>query len=404
MNMRGMLRYQALVIRAGAVLLSLTATATLLAQVPDAARILVDPPAHFIDKNADNSHPTGLGPAQMRAAYGFDQLTNQGQGQTIGIIIALDAPTIESDLAVFDTQFQLPACNTNNGCFQKIYADGTPPPGDLDWALDAALDVEQAHSLAPAAKIILVEAGVNTLADLLHAVDVAIANGANQVSMSWTSLDFSGEQSYDYHFNVAAVTFLGSAGDNGHGVGYPSASPYVISVGGTSLKLTSLVPLPNSQQWHYGYESAWSRGGGGISAFEPEPSFQQGVQSTGFRSVPDVSSDSDPLSGVPVYDAYGGYQWTEQGGTSLAAPDWSAVFAIANSLRVKAGKSPISQALPDLYNFLATSGYADFHDITSGSNGSCGSVCEAGPGYDSVTGIGSPIVNKLVPALVKAAK
>jgi len=113
-----------------------------------------------------------------------------------------------------------------------------------------------------------------------------------------------------------------------------------------------------------------------------------------------VSYDADPKTGVPVYDSVGIYGllgWVEVGGTSMAAPEWAALFAIANSMRAAASKSPLNQVQFDLYPAAA-----DFHDIVSGTNGSCGAQCTAGPGYDFVTGIGSPVANLLIPVLVAA--
>ena len=155
---------------------------------------------------------------------------------------------------------------------------------------------------------------------------------------------------------------------------------------------------------NYGHETAWGGSSGGISTVEPGQSYQNGIfagcGSTGMRCVPDISSDANPSTGVPVYDTYGYSQWVEVGGTSVSSPDWSAVFAVANSSRATAGKGPLQNAIADLYTFYNTTQYADFHDITSGTNGSCGADCTAVVGYDLVTGIGSPRVNVLVPALV----
>lgn len=337
--------------------------------------------------------PKGFFPSQLRTAYGFNQLANQGQGQVIGIVDAFDDPNIESDLGVFTSEFKLTACTTANGCFQKIYATGTVPPKNTNWAAEISLDVEWAHAIAPQAKIMLVEAAGQTNAELYQAVDVAVANGATVVSMSWGTNEYTGEGSDDTHFNVPHVTFVAASGDSGHGVIYPAASPYVVGVGGTSLTLGT------GNVWQS--ETAWSGSGGGVSAYEPEPSYQAGAQNTGSRGVPDVAYDADPKTGVPIYISVGIYGllgWVEVGGTSMAAPQWSALFAIANSIRAGAGKSLLNQPQFDLYAFPA----ADFHDVVSGTNGSCGAQCTAGPGYDYVTGLGSPVGNVVIKALATA--
>jgi subtilase family serine protease len=374
----------------------------LVAQQRDGSHIFAQPPIRILNPQPDSPGPHGLFPAQIKAAYGFNSTPNQGAGQIIGIVDAYDDPNAESDLQVYDTQFGLPTCTTGNGCFTKIKVGN--PPGDSGWGLEISLDIQQAHGLAPAAKVILVEANSNSFADLLAAVDVARQNGATQISMSWSGGEDPSELGFDSFFNHPGVTFMASTGDGGHGVGYPAASPYVVAVGGTTLVLSTATPLPNPLLSNYGHETAWSGSGGGISAYEPGQAYQDGVfagcGSTGMRCVPDISSDANPGTGVPVYDTYGYGGWIQVGGTSVSSPDWSAVFAVANSSRAAAGKGTLQTAIADLYTFYNSTQYTDFHDVTSGTNGSCGAQCTAIVGYDLVTGIGSPKVNKLVPALV----
>jgi subtilase family serine protease len=333
----------------------------------------------------------------MRAAYGFNLIQNHGQGQTIAIVDAFDDPNIEADLGTFSTTFHLPPCTTANGCFKKIYATGTKPPSDTTgWSVEIALDVEWAHAIAPAAKIILVESANNTNSAMYLAVDVAVQNGASVVSMSWGGPEASNETTADFHFNVPNVTMVTSSGDSGHGAQYPAASPFVVAVGGTSLVI-------NGTTGAYVSEKAWSGSGGGLSRFEAQPIYQNGVQSTGKRGIPDVSYDADPATGVPVYNSFacGGAcptGWGQYGGTSISAPQWAALFAIANSQRVTAGKATLNQVQFLLY----PAAEADYHDVILGTNGACGARCTAGPGYDFVTGVGSPKANLLIPALVAA--
>lgn len=351
-------------------------------------------PPHHVKRHSVSS-PVGFAPAQIRHAYGFDSVANQGQGQVIAIIDAYDDPYIESDLGVFDSTFGLPTCTSQNLCFQKIYASGRRPKGNAGWALEIALDVEWAHAIAPQARILLVEAASNSFTNLMQAVDVAVQNGANVVSMSFGGYEFSDETSLDSHFKVQKVTFVASSGDSGNGVEYPAASPWVVAVGGTSLKLDA--------NGNYLIETAWSGSGGGISAYEPEPTYQQQFQITADgRGVPDVAYVADPNTGVAVYDSYryqGQKGWFEVGGTSAGAPQWAALAAIANAMRASANRAPLSGMPAALYG-VASAHYArDFHDIASGSNGHCDDLCQAGPGYDFVTGLGSPQANNLLPDL-----
>src|SRR5262245_53848175 len=179
----------------------------------------------------------GFTPAQIRKAYGFDQLTNRGAGQTIAIVVPFDDDRIEEDLNTFSATFGLPECTTLNGCFRKIFATDKNPATKAIWTLEAALAVEWAHAIAPDAHILLVEAPSDNLDDMLAAVDVAVGNGATVVSMSWGVPEFSGETSNDNHFAAIAtgVTFVAASGNFGNGAFYPAASPNVVGVGGTTL-------------------------------------------------------------------------------------------------------------------------------------------------------------------------
>ncbi|MGA2741497.1 MAG: S53 family peptidase [Bryobacteraceae bacterium] len=354
----------------------------------------------FMGPNPNASTPTGYTPAEMQTAYGFNLIDNQGAGQTIALVDAYDDPNIEADLGVFDTQFGLPACTTANGCFTKIYASGTQPGGNADWALEMSLDVEWSHAIAPQAKIILIEAASQSDSALLAAVHVAVENGANVVSMSFGFDEFSTETTADKYFETSGVTFVASSGDSGHGVFYPAASPYVVSVGGTTLNLSSAGAWESETAWSCKSALACEVEGGssgGQSAYETEPSYQDAVQSSGKRGVPDVAYDANPNTGVPIYDSGEG-GWVQVGGTSMGSPEWAALFAIANSMRVADSKTTLTR--PQKYLYAAAE--ADYHDITSGENGTCGALCTAGPGYDYVTGVGSPLANVLIPALVAA--
>jgi uncharacterized repeat protein (TIGR03803 family) len=318
----------------------------------------------------------GYTPQQLRHAYGFDQLSATGAGQIIAIVDAYGSSTLQADLDTFSAQFNIPSTTV-----QEFYPQGTPAEDD-GWAIETSLDVEWAHAIAPGATIVVVAAQSALTVDLVSAVDYAVSLGATQVSMSWGGPEWSGETSSDFHFNVPGVTFFASSGDNGAGVEFPSCSPYVVGVGGTTLNLDSSGNITS--------ETGWSGSGGGTSLYEAAPSYQAGWWSGAKRAVPDVAYDADPNTGVAVYLT--GYGWIQiLGGTSMSAPQWTALSALANSLRPQS----INSAPGALYS-LATANYAGyFHDITSGSNG----TYSAGVGYDLVTGLGSPIANQLIVAL-----
>jgi subtilase family serine protease len=356
-------------------------------------------PDHMSAIGATSGPPTSaFAPAQVRHAYGFDQVTNQGAGQTIGIVDAYDDAKAESDLGVFSAQFALPACTSSNGCFRKVYSNGKVPVANANWAVEIALDVEWAHAIAPKATILLVETPSNSLTDLVNGVTTAVRDGASTVSMSWTVSEFSGETSMDRNFVSNGVTYLAASGDAGTGAVYPAASPDVIGVGGTSLYL--------SANGSYQSETAWSGSGGGLSAIEREPSFQAqfGIPNDprGYRGNPDVSYNGNPGTGYAVYDSVGisGYAgWFQVGGTSAGTPQWAALIAITNSMRAAARKSNLSGTNTTLYSLAKTGLNSEFRAVTQGSNGTCGKMCTAGSGYDYITGLGTPRVSALITAL-----
>src|SRR5205085_4295419 len=112
------------------------------------------------------------------------------------------------------------------------------PKTDGGWALEISLDVQAAHAVCPNCKILLVEASSNSFTNLLTAEDYATSH-ANVVSNSWGGSELSSETGYDSHFNRPGVPITVSSGDNGYGVEYPAASPYVTAVGGTTLKVNA---------------------------------------------------------------------------------------------------------------------------------------------------------------------
>jgi subtilase family serine protease len=333
-------------------------------------------------------------PAQIKLAYGISQVPQNGAGQTIAIIDAYDDPTIAANLQTFDRTFGLP-----DPTFTKLVPSTGTPAYNAGWAMEISLDVEWAHAIAPGAKIVLIEAANASMSALLSAVDFAVSRGASEVSMSWGGGEFAGEATLDSHFNHPGVAFTASAGDSGAGVSYPSASPYVTAVGGTTLSISSTGGRLS--------ETAWSGSGGGSSAGEATPGYQAGFAPGATRGVPDVSYNADPSTGVYVYDSAPGWGgWYEVGGTSAGAPQWAGLFALVNQGRASAGKTALGTGQTfgvnsALYKLAGGSSYTNasggFFDVTAGSNG-----LSATAGYDLVTGLGSPVANKLIPALINA--
>ncbi|HKO16559.1 MAG TPA: S53 family peptidase [Gemmatimonadaceae bacterium] len=319
------------------------------------------------------SAPSGYGPADLRAAYG---LTGSGStSQTIAIVDAYDDPYAESDLAVYRAQFGLPACTTANGCFRKVNQNGgtSYPRGNGGWAEEISLDLDMASAICPSCKILLVEATTNSFNNLSTAVDQAATLGATVISNSYGGSEYAGEVNDQAHFNHPGIAITVSSGDNGYGVEFPAASQYVTAVGGTTLRNAA----GTSRGWS---ETAWNGAGSGCSAYIPKPTWQTDTGCSR-RTVSDVSAVADPNTGVAVYDTYrvhpGG--WLVFGGTSVASPIIASVYALAGNASVLT------------YGSFSYSHLSSVFDVTSGSNGSCGSyLCTAGPGFDGPTGNGTP--------------
>jgi subtilase family serine protease len=359
-----------------------------------------------------SSFPSAVyNPSQVRTAYGVNQITDEGQGETVAIVDAFSQPNIQSDVNLFSTFFGLPQMDGVGGdpklSIMVPTGQSTPglPPAGTNWGVEISLDVEWVHSVAPFANIDLITCQ-NSSIDSLYGAEIdgqPFASGVDfakslpgvvVVSNSYGGGEFSAETLADPQFTTPKnnVAFVFSSGDSGAPADYPSASPNVVSVGGTSLYTRSLLGKYGSEiGWSLGSDpgAANSASSGGVSQFESTPSFQSnnGVN-LGGRATPDVSWLADPNTGVFVIDTLDSPDnFLEVGGTSLAAPMWAGLIALADQARGNAGPLSSAGVLDALYGAYNSSSYStDFHDITVGFNG-----FNAGTGYDLVTGIGSPI-------------
>jgi kumamolisin len=297
-----------------------------------------------------------------------------GGSTSIAIVDAYDDPGAAKDLAKFSKQFGLPPANV-----RVVFATGSRPLRDPGWEIEESLDVQWAHAMAPNAKLYLVEAASNSFYDLFTAETVAasiVANdGGGVVSNSWGGSEFADEAAYDSFFSYPGVVYFASTGD-GPGVIYPSASPYVVAVGGTTLSR-------NPKTGAYIFESAWNSTGGGLSQYETIPSYQKGVTKVvgTQRGVPDIAADADPNSGLWVFDSGNG-GWYIVGGTSASSPIWAGIVSAAGN-----NLGSTEAELAALYKNRGNK--TDFTDIKSGVCGPWnGNLTQ--PGYDLCTGIGSP--------------
>jgi hypothetical protein len=371
----------------------------------------------LLDQLDDRCLLSGYTPAQITGAYGLNAITfssptgspikGDGSGQTIALIEEYHDANIRSDLTTFDAKYYLP-----DPSLTVVNQAGNQT--DNSWALEESMDVEYAHAIAPGARILVVEAAppsaqTTELQSQLNAVSTARNTpGVVAISMSWGYSETQNESSYDNDFTTPAghtgITFIASSGDFGY-VQYPAASPNVLSVGGTSLYLTS--------SGSYQSETAWFYTGGGYSAYEPEPSYQRSVQATGQRATPDVAFDADHGTGVAIYETPPGSaigSWQVMAGTSLGAPAWSAIIAIVDQGRALAGKGSLdgpTQTIPALYALPSS----DFHNVDSSLLGGLSSWIGFvfGPGGDGAnanvaTGLGSPNGRSLIPDLVASTR
>ncbi len=319
--------------------------------------------------------PSGYGPASLQAAYNLPS-AGGGSGQTVAIVDAYDDPNAEADLAVYRSQYGLPACTTANGCFSKVDQNGGTkyPRGDSGWAEEISLDLDMVSAACPNCKILLVEASSATMTNLGTAVNTAVRLGAKFVSNSYGGGESSSDPTFDtQYFDHPGVAITVSSGDNGYGVEYPAASRYVTAVGGTSLRTAS-----NSRGWT---DTVWSGAGSGCSAYDAKPAWQTD-SGCARRTVADVSAVADPNTGVAVYDSYRqATGWMVFGGTSASAPLIAATYALAGS--------PSSGSYPASFPYAHTSA---LYDVTSGSNGSCSGsyLCTGTSGYDGPSGLGVP--------------
>ncbi|AAY80496.1 S53 family peptidase [Sulfolobus acidocaldarius] len=379
---------------------------------------------YFMQLN-NTTHPAfqfsylGYGPNALRTAY---NVTGTGKNVTIAIIDAFGDPLIYQDVKSFDQIYGLPPANLS------VYAVGPYIPEQgiaTGWDIETALDVEAAHAMAPYAKINLVVSS-DSGPTLYAAVDYVVTQKLGDVvSMSWglsenlfaasgfyyfiNGQPFPNYPYLDYYFALGTaegITFFASSGDTGAygdslttygGASFPATSPFVTAVGGTTLYLSS----------GKAYETAWSvlpqyfeyagtvSSGGGYSTFFPRPWYQDGVINSSFRAVPDVAADANPYTGFNI-TVLGSEEII--GGTSLASPLWAGMLADIIS---QLGR-PIGLLNPILYWIYKNPALyqESFHQITLGYNGEF----YAKPGYNLVTGLGTPNVGELLNAIQQYLK
>jgi subtilase family serine protease len=405
---------------------------------------LVGRPAYsVVGTGACGSLATCYSPAQIRVAYGIQPLTDRGidgRGQTV-VLPALAEQRLSSsgpfgtrvsdigeDLAAFDKLFNLPA--------PRLQVTTALAPGASRGLAggEEVNDVEMIHAVAPAAAIwvLLFDASaVSTpegyIAALIDLVRFGVAHG-DVISMStgegehcFTSVEVAQLNAALQTAASRHVTVVAASGDNGAAgepcsvppapsftpvreVSLPASDPLVLAAGGTSLAASHATGA-------YRGETAWNNppamdaSGGGFSHLFPRPSYQDGIPGIGAaRGVPDVAADANGPTGMTLVISEGGQiDIGASGGTSASTPFWAGIIALANQY---AGHD-LGFVNPALYAIARGPCYhAAFHDITKGSN-----TIEfppqtvhgytAAPGWDPVTGLGSPDARVLIPLLAR---
>ncbi|MGH3282781.1 MAG: S53 family peptidase, partial [Trebonia sp.] len=373
---------------------------------------------------ADSSCPLQQSPCysphQLRVAYGIQPLLDSGidgRGVTVTVLSPTpspgDATDIRQDLAAFNKMFGLPAA--------RIQIVTTLAGAAAPWQADGEEvgDFEVIHAVAPAATLRVVlfpsawsQSAANATADMLAGLRLAVSH-TDVASISWGLGEhyFTKTQVAEMHSTLLGaavhhVTVLASSGDNGafsddwfggrqvEELELPASDPLVLGVGGTTLTAKS--------SGSYLSETAWAGAGGGFSHLYARPVYQDGVRRiSAMRGVPDVAADAGH-PGPPIVFA-GGVIETPVG-TSGSTPLWGAVIALADQY----AHHDLGFVNPAIYRIGRSPSYHKaFHDITTGNNdvtaGSATAGYPAGPGWDPVTGWGSPEAQVLIPLLARFA-
>lgn len=380
--------------------------------------------------------PHCLTPHALRVAYDMQALSDRGlrgRGQTIVDVVSYGSPTLQRDLDAFDRQFGLPATTVNiQAPIGSVPFDGNNKEM-VGWAIETELDVEMMHAMAPDAGLVVLTSpvdeteGTQGLPEFQRLEQYAVDHHLGSViSQSWaaseaTLADAAGQkliQTYgDFYHTITTrdgITVLSATGDGGATdyadatmtvlattptIDFPADVPWVTAVGGTAIHASGGEYI----------ETAWPDSSGGMSAFIDEPSFQHGLPAatqsvlSGHRGVPDVAADANTTTAMAL-NIFG--NWHQVGGTSASAPLWAAVVAVADQM---AGH-PLGDINPGLYRVAESAHYAqDFRDVTAGDNtvdqpGVHVQGYSAAPGWDPVTGWGSPLCSHLIPDLIAALK
>ncbi len=357
----------------------------------------------------------GLTPQQLATAYGYEPASG-GSGQTVAIVDAYDAPSIEADLNAFDEHYKLGSCTKENGCFQKVNQAGAAsplPPADAEgWSEETALDAEIVRAACESCKILLIEAQSPSYKNLARAVKTAGELKATEISNSYGGPEEGLGSEERKAYEQPGVVITAASGDDGY-EGWdwvneelppyetpempdaPASLPSVVSVGGTTLTLNEDGTRAGETVWNdngpgdeLNFPSGFVSGGGCSLRFTANPwqsqaaGFPAGDCGAGRLNV-DISADGDPFSGFDILDTYNfclvahtakeckaiteGFKahkgWQTFGGTSLGSPLIASLYALAG------GGAGVTYPALTLYGHLGEA--SSLRDVTTGGNGFC---------------------------------
>jgi subtilase family serine protease len=352
----------------------------------------VEAPSAKLGSNCCHLSPNDLS-TFYHATAGYD-----GLGQTV--VIAGAFAWRDSDNTTFSSTWGLPQLPTGSGQVCTGPKRATGCTFNSQNSIEVALDVEYAHGTAPRARVLNYMAGSTAFSSFTTMYNrIVTDNPGHVVTTSWgaceAGVSSATQTTNDNIFanaNAIGQSWFAASGDAGSRdcnglltVDHPANSPHVMGVGGTHPVCSSGMTSSSPACGGYGSESGWSGSGGGVSQLFSRPLFQNGcnIAAGSKRMVPDVALEADTSPGNYVIEGGG---WYIVGGTSGAAPQWAGLFGELNQKKLGSG---LGNPGTRLYQLCAG---PSFHDVVSGSNGDYTAV----PGYDLVTGLGTPDAQSLL--------
>lgn len=335
-------------------------------------------PRNFLKRIINPRYKKGYTTNNLKSIY---QLTTRNTTRVKIGVIQLGGGYRTADLTYFWKYLRLPV----NPIINNISVDGGKnKPGLSDDDDEVYLDIEILGGMCPNS-IINVYFAPNSITSFYNAIQKAIKDRNQVISISWgiyeNALSNETLLKFDNLFEYAAnlgITICVASGDYGAkddgvnlSVDFPASSPHVLGVGGTSL-----LSLNNKYDINT-IETTWIGSGGGYSSFFSKPSYQQAVNNTNYRSVPDVCAVADPKTGYIIYQF--GYFYVI-GGTSASAPLWAGFLASINFRGIN------GMIHTQLYKYTNI-----YNDITTGHNDGYSASIH----YDVCTGLGSPNFSKI---------